>query len=394
MQKTEIIKTLQADPNFDEANINELLYQSNRDIAKRSSTGSYIYLLIWFALVLPSNLWQVNSNLSIIVTCAFLLLACLRLPYVFKFDSIYLKFPGVWRYGFPLIVLSPALMWGTLCSLCFVIPKLEPYALIIIISTAGLTGGGVAALIPSRFLTIGLFSAFLVPPFITLVVTQHENVSLTLVFAIYWLGMYSTTNEQHAQYWKALKDSLFIKNHAKELEHLNNMDELSGLKNKRYFNKALMQNVKLAARASGPLAVMLLDIDNFKQINDKYGHLVGDVSIHKLGEVLKSIVKRDTDVVARFGGDEFAIILPSQDKQRCVEIGESICRAVASLNPSSPETSLVDQSPQVKFTVSIGLCFSMPTSSTHHNDLVEQADHALYEAKHQGKNRVVVVDNH
>ncbi|MDG3087862.1 GGDEF domain-containing protein [Vibrio hannami] len=382
-----ILPTLQSTPDVDEASRDELMFLSSRDIARRSITGVFNYLLIWFALIFSSSLWSAAPELSLFLTCFYVVLACIRLPFIFKFELIYQNYPGLWRNGFPLVILLPALMWGLLCALCFALPELEPYSLYIIISTAGIAGGGIAAFVPSRFLTIGLLTCFLVPSFITLIVIKYENVALTLVFIIYWIGMYSVTREQHKQYWTGLKDSLFIKNHAKELERLNSIDELSGLKNKSFFNKSLSQHTKLTARSNAPLAVMLLDIDNFKLINDKYGHLVGDVSIHKLGEVLKTIIKRDTDVVARFGGDEFAIILPGQDKRQCLELGERICKTVASLN-----TSASNELKTVIFTVSIGICYSTPKANTHFNELIAQADHALYEAKRQGKNRVVAVE--
>lgn len=311
---------------FQNIDINdEMRLQANVDIANRCITGCYIYLLIWFAIIIPSKLYVTSPEICLCATLFFVTLSALRVLLIVQLKKSDFKTPPAWKFLFYPLVWLPALGWGLLCSMSFVHPIFEPFSLVIIISTAGLTGGGVAALVPSRPLTIGLLSCFLLPGMVvSLLLTDAYNISISLVFAIYWIGMYSVTRNQHREYWLALNDSFIIKKYATELEHLNTLDGLTGLKNRKFFDDSLRKELKTASRSQLSLALLLVDIDDFKKINDRYGHLVGDECLRSLSILLKKQMKRETDIVARYGGEEFGIILPGSDVEQAT--GNRHCR--------------------------------------------------------------------
>jgi diguanylate cyclase (GGDEF)-like protein len=209
-----------------------------------------------------------------------------------------------------------------------------------------------------------------------------------------------------------------------EVEHLAITDGLTGLYNHRYFYERLAQDVARARRYELPLSLLMIDIDDFKNYNDQFGHRAGDALLHELGRVLQSQTRQQVDLVARYGGEEFVVILPSTGAAGAARAGERLCDAVtgsglergrtplpvgaaresdsAAADGGSPahvvgerirssiedETFGTDQSPPV-ITVTIGVA-SMPGRTTTADGLVDEADAALYRAKRLGKNRVEV----
>lgn len=160
------------------------------------------------------------------------------------------------------------------------------------------------------------------------------------------------------------------------------LDELTGLFNHGYFYQLLDQEIKRSIRYQFPLSVILFDLDYFKEVNDCYGHLVGDNLLHEIGLVCQQTL-RGTDIACRYGGDEFAIILPETDVDEAARIGERLRLRIES------RTLRTSRSP-VSVTISAGVASMTPGQPTTDKALIEQADTALYRSKSEGRNRVTV----
>jgi diguanylate cyclase (GGDEF)-like protein len=160
-------------------------------------------------------------------------------------------------------------------------------------------------------------------------------------------------------------------------------DGLTELANRRQFEQALASEINRAERFGGTLALILADLDNFKQVNDRYGHQAGDEVLRRFAEVLRETV-RDVDLPARYGGEEFAVLLPQTDIEGAEHLAERLRQAVAERPMTTRPGSLV------ACTASFGVA-SFPDSSTP-AALFAAADEALYRAKAAGKNRVVCAD--
>jgi diguanylate cyclase (GGDEF)-like protein len=156
------------------------------------------------------------------------------------------------------------------------------------------------------------------------------------------------------------------------------VDAHTGLFNRPYFDARLHQEVERAKRASSSLALLMADVDDFKRINDSYGHPVGDTVLHAVGGLLRSAV-RVFDVCARYGGDEFAILMPSSDHASAMACAERIRQRVA-------EYEVRDGHQPVRLTMSIGVAVIEPEDTP--SDLTRRADQYLYQAKSEGKNLV------
>ena len=160
-----------------------------------------------------------------------------------------------------------------------------------------------------------------------------------------------------------------------ELEYAATTDTLTGLHNRRYLETATKNALKLIQRYSRPLSVLFLDLDDFKKINDKYGHDIGDDVLRLFSKTLADSF-RECDTVARFGGEEFICLLPETDIDLAFDIAERFRETVESLSLTEPEL--------IKFTVSIGL--SVYQEGDDKNTLFRRCDEAVYTAKAAGKN--------
>jgi two-component system cell cycle response regulator len=158
-------------------------------------------------------------------------------------------------------------------------------------------------------------------------------------------------------------------------------DGLTGLRTRRFYEEGLRTEADRARRSGAPLAVLLLDIDYFKHINDTYGHHGGDRALCEVARRLREL-SRPGDLVARYGGEEFAILLPNTTPEQLSIVGERIRRGIAITPFAVTDTTLAT------LTVSIG-CAVMPAHCDTAEDLVLTADRALYAAKESGRNRVV-----
>lgn len=160
-------------------------------------------------------------------------------------------------------------------------------------------------------------------------------------------------------------------------------DYLTGMKTRGYFETQLEREIKRAERSKGPLALVMIDIDHFKVLNDTHGHHVGDVLLRDISAVLMKDM-RQIDTIARYGGEEFVVILPETNQVGAYRVAQRLRKAVESGHffAGSPSET-------VKVTISLGVAV-LPQDAQFKQDLIEAADAALYEAKRSGRNRVVL----
>ena len=183
---------------------------------------------------------------------------------------------------------------------------------------------------------------------------------------------------------------LKVKNRTKELEDSKNKlkemtlrDPLTNLYNRRYFESVIDELMSLTIRGKESLCLIMLDIDKFKNINDNYGHDIGDEVLKKLADNLLSLL-RQSDVITRIGGEEFAIVFPNTSIDGAYKTSEKIRKAVENLEIKIKENILIN------FTVSIGIAVFDENIDKDVHSILKRADIALYKAKDTGRNKVVI----
>lgn len=172
-----------------------------------------------------------------------------------------------------------------------------------------------------------------------------------------------------------------------ELEKLSQLDGLTGIANRRQFDTCLNNELNRATRHQQTLALVLFDIDHFKQINDDYGHQQGDDCLRAFAQLLKGFAQRSGELAARYGGEEFALILPQLSLPDAIAIAEQI-------RVETPDLSILSkQGEPIRLNISAGVSFFDYGDQATDTELLEKADKALYLAKQRGRDRVETCDN-
>jgi diguanylate cyclase (GGDEF)-like protein len=176
--------------------------------------------------------------------------------------------------------------------------------------------------------------------------------------------------------------ALTLVTHMRSTEETANVDGLTGTYNKRFFQKRLGDELHKAEQEQYPVSLLLLDIDHFKNYNDRNGHLEGDEVLKKVGQILKGSVRED-DIAARYGGEEFVVLFPGAPKDLALRLAEGLRRAIE----AHPFPHAARQ-PEGALTISGGVA-TFPQDSRNGVDLIRCADQALYDAKAAGRNKIL-----
>jgi len=173
----------------------------------------------------------------------------------------------------------------------------------------------------------------------------------------------------------------------KQLSELSLTDSLTGVFNRRYFDEVFRNEYERSAKSGVPMALFMIDIDNFKVINDVCGHLAGDKCLKLVAVALGTTVGRSNDMIARYGGEEFAMILPGTGFSQAMNLAEQVRKTVE-------EIQFIYRGKRMTVTISIGVVSRVTSMDQHPDDFIAEADVALYKAKEAGRNRVAPWINH
>ncbi|MCW8450864.1 GGDEF domain-containing protein [Legionella quinlivanii] len=268
-----------------------------------------------------------------------------------------------------------------------------PQRMILLLFFAGLATGSTISMAASPL----SYAAFVLPNFLPIIfrflMDSHDDsrlVAIVLIIFLSYLGVIFNANK------KMLRKNIILLAHESELnsqlEQFNQKlsivsitDELTQLANRRYFQERLIADWIRAKRASLPLTLMIIDIDYFKECNDNYGHLYGDECLKEIAKALTEVVKRQTDLAARYGGDEMVVILYNTSLNDSEQFAMRLKEAIDSLNIKNEYSPISN-----RLTVSIGVANTIPAIDDDYESLFTRADKALYEAKLNGRNCIAV----
>ena len=184
-----------------------------------------------------------------------------------------------------------------------------------------------------------------------------------------------------------INNHLELKRNRDLLESMSTLDSLTNIPNRRYFDDMMTREWKRAMRDRVSIAIMMIDIDYFKQFNDTYGHGEGDLCLRKVAKTLKKSLNRATDIVCRYGGEEFVIILPSTNNQGAEIVSKNLHDGLANVGIPHQATNVKDKK---TVTVSIGVSSCVPEKDIDQSTLLQQADLMLYQAKENGRSQTSI----
>jgi len=231
-----------------------------------------------------------------------------------------------------------------------------------------------------RALTLFFMAGYLIYVFSNWMAVSDDKLEL-IVPAMFFLGAVMILFTGTLALETATEFTRFSK-----LERENIMDHLTGVYNRRYLDKRIASEAIRARRYDMPLSMMMIDIDHFKAVNDRYGHQIGDQVLKSLGELLVKKV-RGTDVVARYGGEEFAVLTLQTKIADTFDLAKRLCKAVeASIMVPADEKQ---DREAIRITISIGVA-GFDEDVFDSQAMIRKADMALYQAKREGRNRTIL----
>jgi len=178
-----------------------------------------------------------------------------------------------------------------------------------------------------------------------------------------------------------------LSNTIQDLFNKANIDPLTGLYNRRFMESSMARVMDLLSRSGGVLSVMMLDIDFFKKFNDSYGHDAGDKCLQNVAHALSGTISRVNDIVVRYGGEEFSVILPNTDSDGACQFAEKLLQSVRDLNITHEKNDAADY-----VTVSVGVTTGKVGRQQDIGMFLKKADEALYTSKESGRNKYTYID--
>ncbi len=356
------------------------------DCANRVKGGIFVYVCLWLAIGVASGFAHQQPAFWLVNVGIFSANALLRLWVQINLARLAETRLQTAKVLFAGLLFLNVLHWGVLTSLCVLLPALHDIQMPMMLAACGIAASGASVLAIHRLLRVLSPIAVVAPVVIGLLVQPSAANTLVavlcIIMVVYFIG---TARVLYNDYWAALSNSLLLEQRARQLEELSNTDALTRLRNRLYFDVNFASEWKRACRHRWPLSILLIDLDHFKDINDRHGHAFGDLCLQTVARLLQAEVQRAGDIVARWGGEEFIILLTQTGPDSAVAVAERLLKAMS-------EYTLYNGEHSVPVTGSIGVASVVPVGPDQGYQLINQADQALYLAKERGRNQLAVFD--
>ena len=346
--------------------------------------------------VFASVFWDVAPRQSLVIWSTVLLVgyvlrASLYLAYRRRPDNSSIRH---WGYAHLGATFATSVLWG-LTGFLFVPAGDTIHLLVVVLWVVGLSAASASAYSVHLPSMLSFFLPLVVPTAIhMLVLGGRIQTAIALGLIAYTIVSIRAVLPINRTMLSSLRLNIALADEVEErrrsedqLREVSRRDSLTGLANRHHFDESLAAEWRRAQRDARHLSLILMDIDYFKDFNDTYGHIAGDDCLVQLGQTLNDSIKRPGDLVARYGGEELAVLLPNTDRKSASVIAETLRQTVEALAISHGATRVAGQA---VVTVSAGLATYIPSHGAQPADLISQADRALYRAKAAGRNQLVI----
>ena len=339
-----------------------------------------IFVSIINAALLLAILWSAQDHRVLLSWFSFLLVTAMARLFLFgRYRKAAPHGHDVlsWEKPYFITLILSSLTWGVGCLL--IMPPDSPvHQAVVLYFLIGMSGGAISVYSAHRVMTLSTIAAVLLPSTGYFLVTgEFVFVGMAVGAIIFFLSAVRSTGVLGLSLHQNFLMTRQLEISKEEAERLARVDELTGLYNRRAFyeyGKVLANN---SQRNKDELAMIHMDIDNFKTINDSFGHAAGDEALKQIGQILLQRLRK-SDIFARIGGEEFGMLLPLTSLNKAARLAEDLRKVIA-------ETTLTFENESITLTASFGVTSGISDIDT----LVRQADMAMYQSKESGRNTVV-----
>ncbi len=358
------------------------LWREVQDVSNRTRLGSLYYLLAWL-LTWGFSQAPLQHLLLGLGGCGFftlmLVLRWIHLPPTIHSDRRLTR----WINRHWLLVLLTAMGWGLAHALALSDPDFQRSQLVATVSTIAFSSA--VAFTFSMRLRRGLCTVLLLnlPGLLVLASNGEQQLPILLTLAFYLIYLLMVGTRSFREYHAGIALELQLLEQRDALERLSRTDSLTGLGNRHQFNDLFPLMLANAKRQGSPLALVLMDIDLFKRVNDQHGHLTGDACLEVFAERMRQVFRRDNDILLRMGGEEFAVLMPGTDLEHAQQMAEQF-RACIADNP------LQAREHRLNLTTSLGVGTFEAERDCSNEAFFQRIDSALFQAKADGRNRLVL----
>jgi len=380
-------RTHRAASEADEAPLDAVWHRQGLvDLSHRMRNGLLLYPVLWLALMLADGYMAHHPVLTWLNAGVLILVVAGRLAYHGRIrdqaDVDLVRTRAIYR----ILSLSQNLYWGVLCAWIQLAPDAPDLRWLVLLCTVGITAGGTVIVSIDEVLP-RLYPVVMLGPTVAVALWQGGSTGwviavLTVVMFLYSLGVSRMVGRD---YWARLRSQALLEQRARELEWLSRTDALTQIPNRLMFEERLAVAWRDARRRQEPVAVAMVDLDHFKRINDTHGHPFGDRCLKAAAAALMGAARRPADVVARFGGEEFVVLMPNTDAAGAHQVAQRMLDAIVA-------TVVHDGPVSVTLSCSVGVASARPHDGARADETLQHADAALYQAKQSGRGRVHLAD--
>jgi diguanylate cyclase (GGDEF)-like protein len=360
--------------------------QALSEFVQRAHRGLYLHPTLWLVMTLCVGTPRSSPSLFWASFGGFALLTLLRLIFIRNSASLLERHARQVRTLVRLLVFAPCLQWSVLAVLSTRDGPLHDLMLPLLLVMVSLGTAGTVVLSVDNVVRHWFPIIALVPLGVAFFLQQPAPMGALFVMMDIVVLVYVAvaTRVVNRDYWTALEARSLLEERANDLESLSITDPLTQIPNRLYFERCLEQVWSDASRDRRPISLLIADLDHFKRINDAHGHLVGDECLKAAAKAMVRGMLRTGDRVCRWGGEEFAVLLPDADGEAAQVVAQRILTSVS-------DTLVPCPGGMVRMGCSIGVATRRPRpgEAGGAKSLVSEADSALYAAKSQGRNRVV-----
>ena len=358
------------------------LWREAQDTRTRTRLGGIYYVLAWLLIWLCSDAPAEQLLLGLVITAFFGLLFTLRLLHQLPGDD---SLPSLqnWLDRHWRLLLLTALSWGLIQGWVLLRPEYQDSRMIAMFGTVAFSTALVFNFPMSKGRMQLAIALIHLPGLLVLATDWPEQRAILLAMGIYLSHLLLALNRSHREYRATLAMEHELLLQRVNLERLSRTDSLTQLGNRYLFNNLFPSMVANCQRQGGPLALVLLDIDFFKLVNDEHGHGIGDLCLFAFAERMREVFRRDGDALLRLGGEEFGVLMPDTNLEQARQLAEDFRRDLAA-------RGFEVQGRRLPLTASLGVGSLAAGQDANAETFFKRVDEALYRAKQEGRDRLVL----